>query len=105
MKAIVTIFLMIFFSGLNAQTSKTEVMTLGTFHFNFPNLDAAQINKNDQIDVLAPGFQKEIETIVSKISRFRPTIIVIERQPSKQSYTDSIFSRISKGWLVGNLFC
>lgn len=98
MKAIFTIFLTIFFSGVNAQTSKTEVMTLGTFHFNFPNLDATQINKNDQIDVLDPGFQKEIETIVSKISRFKPTIIVIERQPSKQYYTDSIFS----SYLLGN---
>ena len=35
---------------------------------------------------------------MSKISRFRPTIIVIERQPSKQSYTDSIFS----SYLLGN---
>ena len=98
MKAILAIILTIFFSGVNAQPSKTEVMTLGTFHFNFPNLDVAQISKNNQIDVLEPRFQKEIETIVSKISRFKPTIIVIERQPSRQNYTDSIF----KSYLLGH---
>lgn len=81
-------------SGLvAAQSPKTEVMTLGTFHFNFPNLDVAQVSKTDQIDVLLPAYQKEIEDIVNKISRFKPTIIVIERKPSQQHYTDSTFSQ------------
>ena len=81
-----------------AQSSKTDVMTLGTFHFNFPNLDVAQTSKNDQIDVLDPVYQKEIQTIVNKISEFKPTIIVIERQPSRQQFTDSVFN----SYLLGN---
>jgi hypothetical protein len=90
--------LLIFFSGIAvAQSSKTEVMTLGTFHFNFPNLDLVRVDKNDQIDVLEPKFQKEIEVIVGKISRFKPTIIVIERQPSKQSHTDSTYNSYLSG--------
>jgi hypothetical protein len=48
--------------------------------------------------VFEPKYQKEIESIVSKISRFKPTIIVIERQPSRQHYTDSIYN----SYLLGN---
>jgi hypothetical protein len=76
MKIILPILLTFFSAAATAQSPKTEVMTLGTFHFNFPNLDVTQIDKNDQIDVLNPRFQKEIENIASKISRFKPTIIV-----------------------------
>ena len=97
MKVILTILLTLFSAAIAAQSPKTEVMTLGTFHFNFPNLDVNQINKNDQIDVLEPRFQKEIENIVSKVSRFKPTIIVIERQPSEQHNTDSIFGQYLSG--------
>ncbi len=31
---------------------KATVMTLGVFHFSFPNLDARKIEAKDQIDVL-----------------------------------------------------
>lgn len=97
-KKLTSTCLTVFFSiVVLAQYSKTEVMTLGTFHFNFPNLDATQTSKNDQIDVLEPGFQKEIEAIVKKISAFKPTIIVIERQPSRQQHTDSIFNSYLSG--------
>lgn len=76
-----------------AQPAATEVMTVGTFHFNFPNLDVSQISKTDQIDVLSPEYQNEIERIVSKIAVFKPTIIVIERQPGEQRRTDSTFNQ------------
>jgi hypothetical protein len=93
MKIIFTILLALLSALMVAQSPKTKVMTLGTFHFNFPNLDVKQVNNNDQIDVLEPRFQKEIEDIVSKISKFKPTIIVIERQPSQQNKTDSVFNQ------------
>ncbi len=98
MKVFLTILLALFFSSLTAQSSKTEVMTLGVFHFNFPNLDVNKINKSDQIDVLEPIFQNEIEGIVNKIARFKPTIVIIERLPSEQPKIDSIFQQ----YLAGN---
>jgi hypothetical protein len=97
MKITLIFFLTLFSAATAAQSSKTEVMTLGVFHFTFPNLDVNKTTKNDQIDVLEPGFQKEIENIVVKISRFKPTIIVIERQPSEQHATDSIFNQYVSG--------
>jgi len=96
-KQIMACLSVLVYAAVAAQPSRVEVMTLGTFHFNFPNLDATQTNKRDQIDVLDAKHQKEIETIVDRIAAFRPTIIVIERQPSRQHVTDSVFSRYLSG--------
>jgi hypothetical protein len=98
MKLIFILLLPLFTVVVAAQSPKTEVMTLGTFHFNFPNLDVNQISKNDQIDVLELVYQKEIEHIVRQVSNFKPTIIVIERQPSEQHLTDSVYAE----YLLGN---
>lgn len=80
-----------------AQNAKTEVLTLGTFHFAFPNLDVTTTDKEDQIDVLQSQYQKEIELIVEKISRFKPTVIAIERSASMQQKTDSTFQLYLQG--------
>lgn len=72
--------------------AQTKVLTLGTFHFNFPNLDVAKVGAADQIDVLAPKYQAEIKDIVNRVLKFKPTIIVIERQPGEQTKTDSLYN-------------
>jgi len=83
---------------LAAQTTdKVLVVTLGTFHFDFPNLDVNRIEKSDQIDVLEPKYQEEIAGIVDGLMKFRPTIIVIERQPDQQSRVDSLYQAYVKG--------
>jgi len=97
MKIFFTVLLAAFSTCIMAQPKKTQVMTLGTFHFNFPNLDVKQVSKADQIDVLEPRFQQEITNIVNKISKFKPTIIVIERQPGEQHRIDSVFEKYVLG--------
>ena len=84
-----------FLSVLNAQ--EVEVLTLGTFHFAFHNRDVQKIDEEDQIDVLAPRHQKEIEKIVDMISKFKPTIIAIEIDPDRQSKIDSLY----KAYIAG----
>ena len=75
-------------------TSNTvEVLTLGVFHFNFPNLDVVKTEEEDQIDVLLPEYQKEIELIVEKLSVFKPTVIVIEVEPDYQDVIDSLYNQ------------
>ncbi len=93
MRTIFTILCSFVFLTIAAQSSKTTVLTLGTFHFNFPNLDVNRINEKDQIDVLNPKYQSEIEDIVNRMMVFKPTIIVIERKPSDQFRTDSTFNQ------------
>lgn len=84
------VFLLI--NGLHAQNSvsKTKVMTLGVFHFAYPNLDVVKTEKSDQISVLDEPFQSEIISICRAVEEFKPTIIVIEVDPTKQDRTDSL---------------
>ena len=69
-----------------------QVLTLGVFHFNFPNLDFVQTAEEDQIDVLLPEYQKEIELIVEKLLVFQPTVVVVEVDPDSQDVIDSLYN-------------
>lgn len=71
---------------------KIKVLTLGSFHFNFPNLDVAKTTDDDKIDVLEPKYQKEIELIINKLEKFKPTKIVIEAEPELQEKYDSLYN-------------
>lgn len=56
---LILIIASMFFTKGYAQ--QAEVLTLGVFHFEFPNLDVQQVSEEDQIDVLSPQYQREIE--------------------------------------------
>lgn len=79
------------------EMKKVKVITLGSFHFNFPNLDVNQTGREDQIDVFEQKYQEEIELIVEKLKKFKPTKIVIERQPKYQSKYDSLYTSYING--------
>lgn len=90
--------LLLFQYPLFAQTSDhVEVMTLGTFHFAFPNLDVVKVDQDDQIDVLETTYQSEINTIVNRIAAFKPTIIAIERTHREQPKINSLYQQYRKG--------
>lgn len=89
------LFLILNSVTINAQ--EVEVLTLGTFHFNFPNRDVSKIEIEDQIDVLKPKYQSEIEDIVRRMSEFKPTVIAIEVDPNKQSKIDSLYNEYLNG--------
>ena len=98
MKFKLTVILTMFITIACAQPKKRiEVLTLGSFHFNFPNLDLIKSSTEDQIDVFEPKYQREIEEIVRRITKFKPTIIVIEREPAEQTKYDSLFNLYLQG--------
>ena len=98
MKHFIITFLLILLLTGNSHAQEVKVLTLGTFHFAFPNLDIAKIENKNQIDVLAPEYQAEIEEIVGMLAKFRPTAIAIEVSPEYQSRTDSLYLQ----YLAGN---
>jgi hypothetical protein len=102
MKRSLAFILMLSFSVAFGQPQKTKVLTLGTFHFSFRNLDVNKITVSDQIDVLLPSYQKEIEDIVRRIAAFKPTIIVIERDPVWQAKYDSLYNKYLQGEYILN---
>ncbi|MGB7843412.1 MAG: DUF5694 domain-containing protein [Salinimicrobium sp.] len=77
--------------NLNAQEARTQVLTLASFHFNFPNNDFVQADQSDQIDVLKPVYQDEIKMITRKLEKFDPDIIVIECSSTQQKSIDSLY--------------
>ena len=98
MKYNLTVILTLLITTVFAQPQKKiEVLTLGSFHFDFPNLDLIKTNTVDKIDVLDPKYQKEIEEIVERIVKFKPTIIAIEREPGKQAKYDSLYNQYLEG--------
>lgn len=89
-------FIIAFFLVFNVfaqEQDQIEVMTLGVFHFDFPNLDVQQTGKENQINVYDEKHQKAIWAITKTLEEFRPTKILIERSPEDQFMIDSLYTR------------
>ena len=78
---------------------KTPVMTLGVFHFAYPNRDVVQTQPEDQINVLDAAYQAEIQAIAEALARFRPTVIAVEIDPGQQATVDSLYGLYRDGRL------
>ncbi len=70
---------------------ETKIMTLGVFHFAYPNLDAVKTLEKDKISVLDEPYHSEILSISNAICDFKPTIITIEVTPDEQNKIDSLY--------------
>jgi len=79
---------------------KTKIMTLGVFHFSYRNLDLVKTAEKDQISVLDEPYQSQIAAIAKAIEEFKPTIIAIELDLSKQHSVDSLYSLYKLGKLA-----
>lgn len=105
MKKLVILFvgLLIALCGFAQETKKplaAKVMTLGVFHFTYPNLDAVTTDSKDQISVLDEPYHSQIVAIAKAIEEFKPTIIAVERSPSYQCKLDSLFRLYKDGRFV-----
>lgn len=80
------------FAQVNDIPPQTKIMTLGVFHFAYPNLDAVKTAKENQLSVLEEPYQSEIIAISKAIGKFKPSIIAIEATPDKQNEIDSLYS-------------
>ena len=61
---------------------KTKVLVVGTFHFDYPNLDVTKVLDDDKINVLAEPKKSEVTELVNYIKKFKPTKIGIEASPN-----------------------
>ena len=75
---------------------KTKVLSLGTIHFNYPNLDEMKTSKEDQVDILSESRQKELQEMIAYLKKFKPNKIAIE------AYGDK-FTNDLKAYKKGNL--
>jgi hypothetical protein len=57
------------------------VLLVGSFHFQYYNLDAHKVDKAQQVDILSEARQKELRQLLDYLALFKPTKIVIEATP------------------------
>jgi len=57
---------------------RAKVLVVGTFHFDYPNLDAIKTSDEDKIDVLKEPKKSEVTELVNYIKTFNPNKIAIE---------------------------
>jgi len=57
---------------------KTKVLVVGTFHFDYPGMDAHKTSDEDKIDVLKEPKKSEVTELVEYIKTFKPNKIAIE---------------------------
>lgn len=60
---------------------RTKVLFVGSFHFDYPGLDAHVTADQEKIDVLSASRKKEMSELVRYIEKFKPTKIAIEAFP------------------------
>ncbi|SFR51578.1 hypothetical protein SAMN04490243_2494 [Robiginitalea myxolifaciens] len=63
-------------------SERTKVLVVGTFHFEYPGLDAHKTSDDDKIDVLEEPKRSELEELIAHIAKFKPNKIAIEARPS-----------------------
>jgi hypothetical protein len=89
MKNIIFFLLVTLSVHLYAQSNKKEILLIGTFHFNNPGADIAQVNT---FDVMNKKIQNELEVIANKISAYKPDKIFVEWEYNKQGKLDSLYN-------------
>lgn len=60
--------------------SLPHILLLGCFHFDYPGLDAHKTPKENEVDVLSPERQREMEQLMDILLRFRPNKLVMETE-------------------------
>lgn len=77
-----------FAQSSDRDSQKIKVMVLGTFHFH---------HAPDYYDILSPAKQKELESVLDKLSEFGPTKIALEASYKDSSKFDSLYQQYRKG--------
>lgn len=55
-----------------------KILLVGTWHFDYPGLDAHEIREEDRIHILSPKRQQELQELLDYLSLFKPTRIAVE---------------------------
>lgn len=76
-----------------------DVMVLGTYHFDNPGLDLANVKADD---VLKPQRQKELEALAAALTEFKPTKIMVERRAKTPDLIDPRYAEFALGDLQKN---
>lgn len=94
MRFFLIIFLLVLSFRSIGQQKKTQILLIGTFHFNNPGHDAI---REPDYDILSSKSQQELELISDKIKAFHPTQFFVEWPGQEQQELDSLYNLYLKG--------
>lgn len=63
---------------LQKEEKVPQVLLIGSFHFNYPGLDAHKTKENEKVNIYSQKRQKELLELLDYLSKFKPTKIVVE---------------------------
>ena len=78
-----------------------QIMILGTFHFNDAE-NVSDVKGENNFDITTEKRQSELNSVIEKIKRFKPTKIAVEMMISDQRLLDSLYNAYTNGvWKLG----
>ena len=85
---VTAIFLILFMQTANCQidpdlilqknSKVSKVLLVGSWHFNYPGLDAKKTDEKNKINIYSIQRQKELAELIDYIAKFNPTKIMVE---------------------------
>ncbi|MFD1258689.1 DUF5694 domain-containing protein [Mucilaginibacter terrae] len=79
-------------------TNKINIMLMGSTHFGQESFH----KQGASMDLFSPARQKEVADINNQIAKYKPDLILIEREPSEQQTVDSLYQLFINGKLQFN---
>lgn len=73
----------------------SELLILGTFHFNDAGLD--DYKPKYRVDILSESRQQELQEVLKALEKFKPTKIAVEVQKERQPWLDSLYTAYLEG--------
>lgn len=78
----------------DADARPAEVMLLGTFHFRNAHNHTMDV---DPVDVMAPEHQAYLALLAQRLCEYRPTVVVVERDPRQDGLLQQAFEAYRSG--------
>lgn len=63
---------------LQKKSNVSKVLLIGSWHFNYPGLDANKTDEKNKINIYSKQRQKELAELIEYIAKFNPTKIMVE---------------------------
>ena len=94
MKKIILLVLLCQFIVAQKSIKPTEILVIGTYHFNNPGMDVAQFKV---LDIMGEKPQKQLDEISTAIALYKPTKIFTEWELKDQLTLDTLYNKYLEG--------
>lgn len=84
--------------GADCAPGRAPILIVGTYHFDNPGQDAVNLQADD---ILAPKRQAEVDTVIEKLARYRPTKILIEAPYRNTTWPDRYKQYLAGTYTLG----